>query len=179
MKVLLHTCCGPCLIYPYEKLGEKNYEVDCFFFNPNIHPYVEYLRRLDTLVSFSQEKAISLKIPDYQPEIYFRAVAFHEKKGERCELCYQIRLKESARRAKEEGYDLFTSTLLVSRYQDHDKIKKIGEELSKAEGIPFFYYDFREGYYQGVNQSREMGMYRQKYCGCIFSEIERVKKKSK
>ncbi len=174
-KVLIHTCCGPCLIYPYKWLKEAGYKAFSYFYNPNIHPYSEYLKRFNCWKDYVEKFEIPHKSASYQPEFYFRAVSFHEE--ERCLLCYQLRLGAAAKMARESEFDYFTTTLLVSPYQKHEKIKEIGERIGKTYNVPFLYEDFRKGYYEGVEESRELSMYRQWYCGCLFSEIERIKEK--
>lgn len=172
MKVLLHACCGPCSIHPLEALRDEGHAVYGYFYNPNIHPYSEYRRRLETLDAYA--KAQDWKVifaPDYPLETYFRDVVYRE--GERCLFCYRMRLREAARMARKGKFDGFTTTLLVSPYQKHDLIREVGEAAGAEFGIPFLYRDFREGYREATRRSRELGMYRQQYCGCVFSEKER------
>lgn len=172
LKILLHICCAPCTIYPLRILRQEAHEIDGLFYNPNIHPYLEYRRRLDTLVSYADQEGLEVfHGEDYPLELFLRQVAFRE--GERCRFCYHLRLFRTAALAKREGYDAFTTTLLYSRYQKHDLIREVAGAAAEAEGIPFLYRDFREGWSEGVRLSREMGMYRQPYCGCIYSEKER------
>jgi predicted adenine nucleotide alpha hydrolase (AANH) superfamily ATPase len=172
MKMLLHTCCGPCSIYPIEYLKEKGMEIQGYFYNPNIHPYTEYVKRRDTLLEY----AAGIGIPviceeDYPMEEFIRKVVHRE--SERCRECYAMRLEETAKAAKGGGFDSFTTTLLVSPYQKHELIRTIGEEYGQKYGVPFYYVDFRPGYRKATARSRELGMYRQKFCGCIYSEKER------
>lgn len=172
MKLLLHMCCAPCSIYPVRVLRQEHHDIMGFFFNNNIHPYREYLKRMEVLSDYSQQ--IGLKVifsKTYDLEGFLRAVAFRE--SERCRFCYYDRLKATARMAKASGFDSFSSTLLYSKYQKHDLIQTIGECVGKEVGIPFFYRDFRPGWKEGVDESRKMEMYRQPYCGCIYSEKER------
>lgn len=173
MKVLLHICCGPCTIYPSRFLKAVGGEVTGFFFNPNIHPYQEYLRRLETLRDYARRVDMPLLCREeaYPMEEFLRQVVFRE--GQRCRICYEIRLNEAARTAKEGGFDAFTTTILYSRFQKHSLVKAVAEEISARQGVPFLYYDFRQGWTEGVRLSREWGMYRQQYCGCIYSEKER------
>lgn len=172
MQVLLHVCCGPCSIYPLAALREEGHMVEGFFYNPNIHPYQEFQRRLLTLKQYMADEGIPLTArEDYNFEDYIRSVAFHE--NERCSLCYKMRLSETARLAKERHFDAFSTTLLVSPYQKHDLIKTTAQEISEEYNIPFLYRDFRPGYRDATAISREKGMYRQPYCGCIYSEKER------
>ncbi|MCL5291777.1 MAG: epoxyqueuosine reductase QueH [Actinobacteria bacterium] len=173
-KLLIHACCGPCLIYPNRVLRE-NSAITVFFFNPNIHPSVEYARRLETLSSYCRNERLALLVGEYRMEEYFRAVTFHE--NDRCRNCYRLRLTETACAAANEGYDAFTTTLTVSPYQDHEALQEIGEEVAESTGMPFEYHDFRKGFRQSQETAAEIGMHRQAYCGCVFSERERYEKK--
>jgi predicted adenine nucleotide alpha hydrolase (AANH) superfamily ATPase len=172
MKILLHICCGPCGVYPVQDLLKASHQVTGYYFNPNIHPYQEYARRLEG----AQEMARRLDVPifvasQYHPESYFREVDFRE--SERCRYCYELRLCEVARQAKDQGFDGFTSTLLVSPWQKHDLLHDIGDLVGSEHGIPFLYYDWRSGFSEGRRVAKEMGLYRQQYCGCLYSEQER------
>lgn len=175
MKVLLHICCGPCLIYPLRQLQEKGFEVAGLFYNPNIHGFNEYANRKQAVEDFS--KTISLKViyPEYNPIEYFSAVNLKEDKEYRCSVCWSLRLKNTARLAKKEGFSHFTTTLLVSPYQDQELLKKIGSDISKEQNIDFYYEDFRPGFREAHDIAKKQGMYCQRYCGCIYSEIERCK----
>ncbi|MBN1546395.1 MAG: epoxyqueuosine reductase QueH [Syntrophaceae bacterium] len=172
MKILLHICCGPCTIYPLKFLRSFGHDVLGFFYNPNIHSYAEYKRRLETLKIFASEESLDLDIASGYPiERYFRGVSFQE--DDRCRHCYEERLNVAFKTAVEKGVDALTTTLLYSRYQKHDQIVETAERLSAQYRIPFFYHDFREGWQEGIRLSKERGMYRQNYCGCIYSERER------
>ena len=178
MRVLLHICCAPCTIFPLTALRGEGHEVGGFFYNPNIHPYSEYEKRLDTLRGYAAETALDVIISEGYPiELFFRGVSFREE--ERCGSCYRLRLEQTAAAAGERGFDAFSTTLLYSKYQKHDLIREAAEEVSLKTGVLFLYRDFRQGWQQGVDVSREMNMYRQKYCGCIYSERERFLKKRK
>jgi len=173
-KVLIHTCCGPCSIYPIRVLREENYEIMGFFYKANIHPYTEALKREETLKYYAQD--IGLKITfdaNYNLEEFIRNIAFRESKPNRCLFCYYERLKITALLAKKSKFDYFTTTLLYSKFQNHEAIKNIGEEIAKNFEINFLYKDFRIGWKEGVLKSKELKMYRQQYCGCIYSEKER------
>lgn len=179
----MHTCCGPCSLYPLSWLRGQGHEVEGFFYNPNIHPYREFKKRIAALRIVGAEKKFSLEIDtEYGLRSYLRQVVFHE--DNRCRLCYAMRLEAAARQAKTTGADAYTTTLLYSRYQQHDVIRTLGEEYGKMFAIPFFYHDFREGWQEGIDCAISMDIYRQPYCGCIYSEQERYdkslrKKKSK
>jgi predicted adenine nucleotide alpha hydrolase (AANH) superfamily ATPase len=171
VKILLHICCAPCAIYPLRILREEGNEVCGLFYNPNIHPYLEYRRRLDTLTSYAGPEGLAvIREEAYPLEEFLQQIAFREE--ERCRYCY-LRLSHAARIAKKGRFDAFTTTLLYSRHQKHDLIRETAEGVAGTQGIPFFYRDFREGWSEGVRVSKERGMYRQPYCGCIFSEKER------
>jgi epoxyqueuosine reductase len=172
LKILLHICCAPCTIYPLRILRGEGHEIFGHFYNPNIHPYLEYQRRLDTLAAYAGQEGLTVIRQDLYPlEDFLRQVAFREE--ERCRYCYHLRLSHAALIAKREGFDVFTTTLLYSRYQKHDLIREIAMSVADAQGVAFLYRDFREGWSEGVRISKETGMYRQPYCGCIYSEKER------
>ena len=172
MKLLLHTCCGPCSIYPVRVLREKNIEVMGYFYRNNIHPFSECLRRQQTLAEYAAKIELQIIIPQtYDIEGFLRNATFREK--DRCRFCYHDRLQATALVAKRGHFDGFSSTLLYSKYQNHALLQSIGEAVSHSVGIPFYYEDFREGWKEGVRVSKQLGMYRQQYCGCIYSEKER------
>jgi len=153
-------------------MSEKGNEVVGYFFNPNIHPYQEYQKRLESLRECS--KRVGLKViyrDEYLLEEFLRNVSQQEK--ERCRYCYSVRLEATAREAKKNHFDQFASTLLQSTHQNHLLIKEIGERMAEEIGIPFYYEDFRQGWRKGLEVSKTMGLYRQQYCGCIYSEKER------
>jgi predicted adenine nucleotide alpha hydrolase (AANH) superfamily ATPase len=172
MKLLLHTCCGPCSIYPVHVLQEKKYDIMGYFFRSNIHPYTECLKRQETLTGYAQSIGIKLIVQeDYDLEGFLQNVVFREK--DRCRFCYHARLQATALLAKRGKFDLFSTTLLYSRFQNHEAIRDTGEAVGKTVGVPFYYHDFREGWKEGIEASKRLGMYRQSYCGCIYSEKER------
>jgi len=172
MKVLLHMCCAPCAIYPLETLRSSGFEVDGYFFNHNIHPYQEYRRRLDTVQHYASLVQLALICHDeYRLEEFLVATA--SRPEERCRYCYVSRLDRTARTAAELGYDAFSSSLLYSRYQQHEQIRREGEQVGERHGVRFLYDDYRIGWQQGIARSKELGLYRQQYCGCIYSEKDR------
>jgi hypothetical protein len=176
MKLLLHICCAPCSIVPLAALRAEGADVTGFFFRNNIHPYTECLRREETLRSYAPEVGLEVVYPDgYDLEGFIRKIVFRE--ADRCRICFHERLRVSAALAKERGCDGFTTTLLYSRYQPHAILREMGEAVGRNAGVPFLYRDFREGWREGVAESRRRGMYRQKYCGCIYSEKERFFRK--
>lgn len=175
MRILLHTCCAPCLVHPFSDLESEGHEVTAFYYNPNIHPYSEYLRRLDAFRTFTTQKGISVMVHgDNGLEEWLRNVVFRE--AQRCNICHQMRLEKTARLAEAKGFDAFSTTLLYSRFQKHDLLKSTGEAIAEAVGVPFLYRDWRTGWNAGVKEYRKLGLYRQKYCGCIYSEKERASK---
>lgn len=178
MKLLLHICCACCSIFPVEKLKERGVEVTGFFFNPNIHPYLEYKKRLETLKQYSEKTGLNVIYrDDYLLEDFLRNVS--HRVNERCQYCYSLRLETVAREAKARNFDQFSTTLLQSPHQDHSLILETGERVGKEVGIPFYYEDFRQGWKRGLEVSKALGLYRQQYCGCIYSEKERFSGKSK
>ena len=174
-KILLHCCCAPCSVSCVEPLKNDGVELTAFWYNPNIHPFKEYEARRDCLVDFMKAQNIPLTVrEDYGLRSFVKNVANNIE--DRCGYCYSVRLEETAKYAKENGFDGFTSTLFASIYQDHDLMVKKAEELALKYGIKFCYKDFRPNFREGNKKAREMGLYMQKYCGCIFSEEDRYKK---
>lgn len=155
-KLLLHACCGPCTAYVNQWLAENSFEVKGFFYNPNIRPREEYKQRLLTMEEYAA--AVGLKVI-YEPNDLETAPG-------QCRDCYRARLKKTAQKARELGFDRFSTTLLISPYQKHDLLKQMGEEIGLATGVAFYYHDFRPGFRQGQAMAKAMGLYRQKYCGC-------------
>jgi len=179
MKLLLHTCCAPCLIYPLERLKEKEFEVTGLFYNPNVHPFAEYQNRRQAVEDFSKEVDLSVIYPEYVPSQYFQEVNLKEKIPERCSLCWTFRLEATAKTAKDKGFGFFSTTLLVSPYQNQELLKKIGNAISQVEGVDFYYEDFRVGFKKAQDLAKAHGVYCQKYCGCLYSELERCRQSPK
>jgi len=172
MKALLHVCCANCAIYPIKTMRENGLEVMGFFYRHNIHPYTECLRRQEALEAYAEQ--INLKViyqEGYDLEGFIRNVAFRE--SERCNYCYHDRLRSTALLAKRGKFDYFSSTLLYSKHQKHELIRSMGESIGKSVGVPFLYHDSRKGWKEGIECSKQMGLYRQHYCGCVYSEKER------
>ena len=177
-KILLHVCCGPCSIYPLDYLRAEGYDVMGYFYNPNIHPYTEFNKRKETLAAYAQKTDWPVIFDEeYQLEEFLREVVHRE--ALRCRYCYVIRLRQAAKIARKGNFDCFTTTLLVSPFQKHELIKETGEAVAQEYGIPFYYIDFRPGFKDAAARSRELEMYRQQYCGCIYSEKERYYRKKK
>ena len=175
-KVLMHTCCAPCSVYCIDSLREEGIEPTLYWYNPNIHPYIEYKTRRDCLKDYAAKVQVELIInEDYGLDEFCRNVA--SDIPNRCvNYCYQKRLTETVRYAAKHGFTAFTTTLLVSPYQKHDEIIKVCEELARLSGVEFLYRDFRVGFREGQAKARAEGLYMQKYCGCIFSEEDRYRK---
>jgi len=172
MKLLLHICCAPCAVYPLRLLRDRAVEVTGFFFNPNIHPFQEFRRRLTTLEAFAARENLRVEYQrEYQMKEFLRQVVGREEK--RCAICFETRLHATALTAREHGADAFTSTLLYSRMQNHELVRATGERVAREVGIPFLYEDWRCGWQEGIDGAKALGLYRQPYCGCIYSEQER------
>jgi predicted adenine nucleotide alpha hydrolase (AANH) superfamily ATPase len=143
-----------------------------YFYNPNIHPYQEYARRLDAVKEMAEKEDLPMIIhDDYDLEGFLSNVASEPDK--RCSWCYASRLSATARVAAAGGFEAFTASLLYSRYQRHEEIRELGDKLGSENNISFLYQDFRVGWQEGIRLSKELGLYRQQYCGCIYSEKER------
>lgn len=175
MNLLLHMCCGPCSCYPVKVLRGQGIELTGYFFNPNIHPYKEWDMRLKAAEEFAARSEMKIITDKHYMlrDFLRRALAAEQVENGRCRMCYTWRLEETARYAAENGFDAFTSTLFYSIYQQHELMKETAEHFAKVYGVKFHYEDFRPGWQEGIDMSVEMGLYRQPYCGCIFSEEER------
>lgn len=173
MKILVHMCCGPCAITPVQAMLDAGMDVTGLFYNPNIHPLKEYLRRREGTVQVAEKLGIPVifKDDEYDPKTYFRAVTFREPN--RCLACYALRLERTLSIARRGGFDGFTTTLLYSKFQKHEELRALGRDMAGTPGPEFYYEDFRAGWSQGIALSKEWGVYRQQYCGCLYSEAER------
>jgi len=185
MTTLLHVCCAPCLSGARKAFEDENMDAVGLWFNPNIHPWKEFDLRLQTLqrymalepieVIYIEEypliEMISLMLQDCEKEHI--AMMSPEQREKRCRVCYTERLNRTADTAIEKGFDSFSTTLLLSKYQRHELIREVGENVSDKKGIEFMYDDMRKYWSHSLDRSRELRLYRQKYCGCIFSEQER------
>lgn len=173
-KILLHSCCGPCSSAVIERL-KPNFEITVFYYNPNIYPKEEFEKRLQNQkIVIENNLGVNLVSPNYDEMEYLEKVKGLEAEkegGKRCDVCFYLRLKQTAIFAKEQGYDFFGTTLTVSSHKNAEHINKIGEEIAQEVGIPFLYSDFKkhDGYKRSIVLSREMNLYRQNYCGCRFS----------
>lgn len=173
MRLLLHACCGPCLIEPLECLGNDAESVSVVYSNSNIHPAEEYVRRRDTLFAYVGELGVPVVELAYEPATWLATVGPLLDAGpERCRACYRLRLREAARYAAENGFDTLATTLTVSPYQDPVAIQEAGVAAAAEFGIDWLQRDFRDRYPSATKRSRELKMYRQNYCGCEFSKAE-------
>lgn len=184
-RLLLHSCCAPCSSYVLEYLSEY-FQITDFFYNPNIEPESEYHLREEELKRLIREMHPSHPITfvsgKYDARIFHAAVRGLEQipeGGERCFACYRLRMEESAALAAEGEYDYFTTTLSISPLKNADRINQIGKELEKKYGVKHLPSDFKKkgGYQRSIVLSREHGLYRQDYCGCVYSKAERMKQK--
>jgi epoxyqueuosine reductase len=171
-------CCGPCSVYPVKELRSSGIEVTGFFYNHNIHPYTEYKLRLEGVRKYAELVDLEVVYQDeYLLEEFLTNVAGTPEN--RCGYCYRSRLEVAAKSAAELGFEYYSSTLLYSRYQNHELMKELGDKLGERYGVKFHYDDFRRGWQEGIDLSKEMELYRQKYCGCIYSEKDRYMKRQK
>lgn len=175
-KLLLHACCGPCSSYVIEYLS-KYFDITIYYYNPNIYPEEEYTRRLNELKTFLPKMNKNIKIIEdiYDPKDYYKSIKGLEKlgeKSERCYECYKFRMNKAALYAKQNNYDYFTTTLSISPYKISSWINEIGEILEKEYNIKYLYSDFKKknGYKRSLELSKEYNMYRQDYCGCVYSK---------
>ena len=174
-RVLLHSCCAPCSVYCIDALRSEGIEPTSLWFNPNIHPYQEYKARRDTLLAYGERVGVTVRVlEDYGLREFVRSVAADI--DHRCAHCYALRLGTAAKYAAAHGFEAFTSSLLIAPEQDHELLKTVGERMGELYGVAFLYRDFRPGFREGQNKARELGLYMQKYCGCIFSEEDRYAK---
>jgi predicted adenine nucleotide alpha hydrolase (AANH) superfamily ATPase len=174
-QVLVHACCAPCSTYSFEKLKKDGYNPIGFFYNPNIHPEKEYLLRRDELINYAENIGFRLIIKDEAPTVWFEAVKGLEDKkegGARCSVCFKLRLEETAKYAKDNGYEYFTTVLTISPHKNSKIINEIGNDISLKYGIKFLEEDFKkkDGFKKSIELSKNYGLYRQTHCGCIFSK---------
>ncbi len=176
MKILLHLCCAPCAVYLFPKLRGEFQEVMGFWYNPNIHPFLEYQKRLETVKLWAEEEdARIIYLDEYDLKGWLRRVVYRESK--RCFLCYELRLRQTAIFARRGKFDYFGSTLMISPHQDQKLLRELMEALGKEYGVKPYLKKIEEGWRKSRELSKKMGLYHQKYCGCIYSEAERYRKK--
>jgi epoxyqueuosine reductase len=178
MQLLMHICCSNCAVYPVQSLKRRGFNIRGLWFNPNIHPYMEYKNRLDSVTKLQDLWGLDIDyVDDYGLTEFLRNVVNHEE--DRCKYCYFVRLEAAAAKAKEIKAEAFTTSLLVSPYQNIDIIKEAGRQMQEKYSVEFYFEDFRSGFEEGRRISAELGLYRQKYCGCIYSEMERFRRSKK
>ena len=173
MNVLFHCCCAPCATACIESFASEGIIPALLWYNPNIHPFTEYHSRLNALCFFASAKNLKLETAgEYGLRLFLQSIGGKTETPDRCEICYRLRLEKTAARAAEQGFDAFSTSLLISPYQRHETIRRLGEEYAAKYGIDFLYRDFRPLFRKGQTQARALGLYMQKYCGCIFSDAE-------
>jgi predicted adenine nucleotide alpha hydrolase (AANH) superfamily ATPase len=183
-KLLIHSCCAPCSSYVLEYLSQY-FEITIFYFNPNIYPEEEYIRRVEEQKQLIQAMPLASKVQfcqgEYQPREYYQAIKGLEEEpegGDRCFVCYELRLREAAQLAREGGYDYFTTTLSISPHKKSEKLNEIGNKLAADLEVAYLPSDFKKknGYKRSIELSKEYNLYRQDYCGCIFSMRDQPKR---
>ena len=180
-RLLLHCCCAPCSSYVLERLNSI-FEIAVFFYNPNIYPTAEFEKRVEEqrrlVAELPHEGHIEVIRGDYDPDVFLRMCRGHEEDpegGERCTRCFRLRLSETAKLAGMRGDDYFTTTLSISPLKDAQRLNAIGSECARTYGVPYLFSDFKKknGYKRSCELSAQYGLYRQDYCGCIFSQRNR------
>ncbi|MBO4326435.1 MAG: epoxyqueuosine reductase QueH [Clostridia bacterium] len=179
-NVLMHICCGPCSLFCIDEFRRllPDAALKGLFANPNIHPYDEFVRRAGSTAAAADYKHLEVDFLPYYDRLSWEEFVRSDGKeqpqgepdGERCAMCYKVRMELTAQHAKAHGFDAITSTLFVSPYQNHELLKAVCAETAEKHGLDFVYIDFRTGFRKGQAEAREIGLYRQKYCGCIRSE---------
>ena len=172
-KLLLHLCCGPCAITTIAAAQADGLAAVGLFYNPNIHPLQEYFKRREGAVQVAERSGIPLRFCalEYDPRVFLRAV--HGREEDRCRQCYRLRLEQTVHAARRHGFTHFSTSLLYSRRQKHEEIVEEARGAEKRSGVEFYCRDLRPTWQQGIDLSKEWGVYRQNYCGCIYSEAER------
>ncbi|HEX79192.1 MAG TPA: epoxyqueuosine reductase QueH [Dehalococcoidia bacterium] len=171
-SVLVHCCCAHCTAYTIEHWRRQGYKVASLWYNPNVHPYMEHQRRLEAMHSLAKNLEFPLiTIEGYDIVDYFRRVVGDEVN--RCRHCFNIRLSKTAESALRMGYDAFTTSLLISHQQKHSLLQEVGDNIAREKGIEFLYADLRKRYSDSRHITKPMDLYRQQYCGCVYSEWER------
>lgn len=171
--ILVHTCCAPCATASVAKLLSEGEEPYLFFYNPNIHPFLEFKARLESFEAYLGSSGLNGEADALYGLDDFIEGLDDIKKPARCGYCYSLRLERAAIRAKEMGIGRFTTTLTISPYQDHEMLKEAGKLAGEKHGVEFVYFDFRSEYRKSRQMARGSGYYMQKYCGCVFSEADR------
>jgi predicted adenine nucleotide alpha hydrolase (AANH) superfamily ATPase len=178
LRVLLHCCCGPCALLVADHFRSLHHDVTGWFFNPNLYPEEEHAQREVTLGEAAREAGLPL-LPSAEPQpLQDFLLSLSRRGGRRCHACYELRLRETARKAAAEGFEAFSTTLLISPYQDLEAIAEIGAAAGEAAGVEFLFADLRGSYPASCDRARELDLYRQNYCGCLFSALERAERRS-
>lgn len=177
-KILLHACCAICSGYPISLLKEMGYEPVVYFYNPNIYPKAEYEKRLEAEKKLCEYHGVELIIGKYEPEKFYAAATGLEnepEKGKRCDKCFELRLLKTAELAKEIGIEVFTTSIVISPHKNYKKLTEIGEKIAREMDLKYKAIDFKkqDGFLKTNKLSRELGLYRQNYCGCEFSIIKK------
>ncbi len=173
-SILLHICCGPCSTYTINRLREVGFRVTGFWYNPNIHPFIEHEKRRASFEKYIESVALPFIRQDgYEMLQFLRLVAGNEARGKRCRRCYEMRLTRTARVAAQQGFDAITTTLLISPHQDQRLLREVGERVATEYGVEFYFENLRRGWSQRGRLTDQHDLYRQQYCGCIYSEWER------
>ena|SRR3989338_4807855 len=184
MRILLHTCCGPCAVFPLDLL--KNNQVEIYFYNPNVYPAEEYKKRKKTVQQVAKKYGWSFSEGKYEPKVWQKAIQGYEHEPEnsqRCLLCFGLRLQQTAKEAKQKGFAAFATTLATSAFKDVAAINQLGREIAKKEGIKYLAFNLsaeerRQAYYKHKHITKEMNLYHQKYCGCVYSTKNNINKKT-
>lgn len=180
--MLVHMCCGPCSIMPLKDMVGGGVSITGYYYNPNVHPEDEYIRRLEGAKTLAEYMDLPILVaPGYDARGFIDGLKdYTDTKGcdspphgKRCTYCYSDRLMATALAAREGGFDLFSTSLLYSKYQKHMDLRDLGIQIGSEVGVEFFYEDYRDTWQDGIDESKEMGLYRQQYCGCIYSRMER------
>ncbi len=169
--LLVDACCGPCALSARREVAVPSRDPHFLFHNPNVHPFREYRRRLESFEELMMVEGLVYTVLPYEPEEWIRAVAYREET--RCEICYRLRLRRAADFALEEGYTALTTTLFASPYQDHELLSRLGASICRSRGLDFIVWDGRDSYRSCLEEARRRGLYTQPYCGCLLSERER------
>lgn len=180
-KLLLHSCCAPCSIYVLKKLA-KDYDLSIFFYDPNIHPRMEYIKRRDEMRNYAKKIGLGFEEGEYDTDNWFRKTKGLEnepERGRRCEVCFNVRLTKTVQKAKMENYDLWTTVMSISPHKDVNQINTVANKLARDYGVKFLQADWKksDGFKISSQMSKAEGFYRQDYCGCIYSKIQRDREK--
>ena len=178
MSLLLHICCAPCSVACIRQLREEGAQPAGFWFNPNLHPFLEYKARRDTLRQYARDIGLELREEDFYGLRQFTAAVAGDP-DRRCAYCYSCRLERTAQYAAGHGFDRFSTTLLISPYQNRELICAVGASMGERYGVEFVPYDFRPRFREGQEEARALGLYMQKYCGCVYSEEDRFSNRRK